>query len=211
MNSRKRLFDLVVIFALLPILIPMAAITAVLILVFDGRPVLYISERMKSPDQAFWLWKFRTMRVVDGDSGVSGGDKMERITPLGRILRRTHADEIPQAINVIRGDVSLVGPRPLLRMYVERFPDIYGRVLQSRPGLTGMASFFFNRHEAIVLEHCETPEETDDVYARRCVPRKARLDLLYQRRWSLCLDVWLLWITFARIFRLPQGRRRAMR
>lgn len=207
MTVGKRILDLVVIALLMPILIPVGLVFAILILVTDGRPIFFVSERMKTPTQGFSLWKFRTMSVVASDSGPSGGDKAARITRVGRILRRTHGDEIPQALNVIRGDVSLVGPRPPLRMYVERFPEIYGQVLQSRPGLTGIASFFYNKHEERLLRGCKTAAETDAVYARRCVPRKARLDLIYQKNRSIRLDLWLMWITAARIFRLPGGRR----
>jgi len=208
MTASKRVLDLVIITLLMPILIPAGLVFAVLILLLDGRPVFYVSERMTTQTRAFWLWKFRTMTVAVGDSGASGGYKAARITRLGRFLRRTHADEIPQAINVIRGEVSLVGPRPPLRVYVERFPEVYNEVLKSRPGLTGIASFFFNKHEEWLLKDCATAQENDDVYVRRCIPRKARLDLIYQKNRSVRLDLWLMWLTAARIFRLPGGRRR---
>jgi lipopolysaccharide/colanic/teichoic acid biosynthesis glycosyltransferase len=164
----------------------------------DGRPVFYLSERMKGVDRPFLLWKLRTMAVVATQSGVSGGDKAARITATGRLLRKTRMDEIPQLWNVIRGDMSFVGPRPPLRQYVERFPEIYGPVLQCRPGITGLATLVFHRHEEWLLAACKTPEETDAVYARRCVPRKARLDMIYQHHRSICLDIQLMWRTFAR-------------
>lgn len=208
MTPGKRAFDLVVTALLLPMLIPLGLVIAALILLSDGRPVFYVSERMITPTRAFWLWKFRTMSVVDDDSGVSGGNKAARITGLGRLLRRTHADEIPQAWNVIRGDISLVGPRPPLRMYVERFPEIYDKVLQNRPGLTGMASVFYSKHEVRTLQGCKNAAETDATYVRRCIPRKARLDLIYQRNRSVGLDLWLMWVTAARVFHLPGGRRK---
>jgi len=206
MSPGKRLFDLVLIALLLPILLPVGLVVAALILLTDGRPVLYVSERMMTPTRSFTLWKFRTMTVERDESGVSGGHKAHRITRIGRILRRTHADEIPQAWNVICGHLSFVGPRPPLRSVVERFPEVYGKVLQSRPGLTGMASYFFSAHEEWVLKDCDDAALAEAVYARRCVPQKARLDLIYQRNQSLKLDLWLLWLTAARIFRLPDGR-----
>ncbi|MCG6902013.1 MAG: sugar transferase [Rhodobacter sp.] len=209
MTASKRLLDLVVLALLAPLLIPVGIAIALWIRVSDGRPVFYVSERMTTPTRAFRLWKFRTMTVARSDSGVSGGDKAGRVTRVGRILRRTHADEIPQAWNVIRGDVSLVGPRPPLRMYVDRFPELYGQVLQSRPGLTGMASVFFSAHETWLLNACRDAAETDAVYVRRCIPRKARLDLIYQRNRSIGLDLWLIWVTAARILRLPGARRKS--
>ena len=86
----------------------------------------------------------------------------------------------------------MFGPRPPLREYVERFPDLYTQVLKSRPGITGLASIVYHRHEEKLLTVCATPAETDSVYASRCVPRKAKLDLMYQRNRTLCLDAWIM-------------------
>ncbi|MFQ6547312.1 sugar transferase [Aestuariibius sp. 2305UL40-4] len=193
MTAGKRLFDLGLASVLTIALAPLWLGLAMLILVKDGRPVLFLSERMKTPHESFNLWKFRTMRVADDPgTGVSGGDKTERITATGTILRRIRADEIPQLFNVLRGDLSFVGPRPPLRVYVERFPDLYADVLSCRPGITGLATLVFARHEAQLLAACRTPQETDAVYARRCVPRKARLDRIYARNRSFTLDLWIL-------------------
>lgn len=165
----------------------------------EGRPLFYAAERMRAPDQPFRLWKLRTMARDPADSGVSGGDKASRITRTGRFLRRTRLDEIPQLWNVLKGDMSFVGPRPPLRQYVERFPVLYAQVLRSRPGLTGLATLRFHRHEERLLARCRTPEETDATYVRACIPRKARLDLIYQRRRTVCLDLAILAQTFARV------------
>nr|WP_275982047.1 sugar transferase [Frigidibacter sp. ROC022] len=177
--------------------LPLLAAIAVLILLRDGRPVLYGAERMRSPTRGFTLWKFRTMRGVAQDRGVSGGDKRDRITRSGRWLRTTRLDELPQLWNILRGDMGFVGPRPPLRQYVERFPALYARVLQSRPGVTGLASLVFHRHEARLLAQATDAEETDRIYARRCVPRKARLDLIYQRHRTLCTDMRMILATGA--------------
>jgi lipopolysaccharide/colanic/teichoic acid biosynthesis glycosyltransferase len=142
------------------------------------------------------------------EAGVTGADKADRITPVGRVLRRTRADEIPQLWNVLRGDMSFVGPRPPLRQYVERFPELYAQVLRSRPGITGLATLAAHRWEERILAACTTPEETDAVYARRCIPRKARLDLIYQRRQTLWLDVWIMGRTAARVLRRRKGAQR---
>lgn len=192
MTLSKRLLDILAALFLGLILSPLIIWVTALILIRDGRPVLYISERMKTPTQGFTLWKFRTMTVVDTDSGVSGGDKSARITRTGAMLRRYRLDELPQLWNVLRGDISFVGPRPPLRRYVERFPDLYADVLRSRPGITGLATLVYHRHEEALLAPCRTPKETEITYERRCVPQKARLDLIYQRRRTLCLDVLLM-------------------
>lgn len=192
MTPAKRCLDLLAALVLAVILLPIGLVVAGLILLREGRPVFYPSERMKTPTQAFTLIKFRTMRVVQKDSGVSGGDKADRITPTGRILRRTRLDELPQLWNVLRGDISFVGPRPPLRRYVEQFPEIYGKVLQSRPGITGLATLCFHRAEERLLAPCETGAETETVYIRRCIPRKAKLDLIYAQNRNLCFDLRLM-------------------
>lgn len=201
MTLRKRLFDILLSLALIVVLALPAAGIALVILLRSGRPVLHLSERMKTPGHAFRLWKFRTMRPVTGDSGVSGGDKALRITPEGRVLRRLRLDEIPQLFNILRGDMSFVGPRPPLRLYVERFPVLYGQVLRSRPGITGLATLYYHRHEERLLARCVTPQETDAIYSRVCVPRKARLDLIYQKKSGLCLDLLILSQTLHRLLR----------
>jgi lipopolysaccharide/colanic/teichoic acid biosynthesis glycosyltransferase len=141
------------------------------------------------------------MRPTTEDSGVSGGDKSDRVTPMGRALRRTRLDELPQLWNILWGDISFVGPRPPLRQYTEAFPETYAAVLRSRPGVTGLASLRFHKREEALLAPCATPEETDAVYRRRCVPAKAKLDLIYQKNASLCFDLALIWETAKGVFR----------
>ena len=170
MDWRKRTFDVLVALGLSVILVPLGCVVALVILLRDGTPVLYRSERMKTVDESFELLKFRTMSVVAQDAGVSGGHKSARITPLGAMLRRTRLDEIPQLWNVLRGDISFVGPRPPLREYVERFPETYRSVLRARPGITGLATLVYHRTEERLLAQCKSGSETDAVYARRCIP-----------------------------------------
>ncbi len=199
MTPAKRLFDIAGVLVLAGLLaIPFSALLIYLLL-REGRPVFYVSERMRAPNHSFLLCKLRTMQTAPGDSGVSGGDKADRVTKVGAWLRKYRADEIPQLWNVLKGDMSLVGPRPPLRLYVERFPDLYARVLRSRPGLTGMATLYFHGHEGRLLRTCRTQQETDAVYSRRCVPRKAALDLMYQRHRNLCMDLVLLAETLRRV------------
>ncbi len=201
MTWRKRIFDLFFATLLVVILGPILLALLLWLLLKEGRPVFYVAERMKTPDQGFRLWKLRTMTVSAGDSGVSGGDKAARITPTGAWLRRKRLDEFPQLWNILKGDLSFVGPRPPLRDYVERYPEIYAQVLQSRPGVTGLASIVYHRHETALLERCSTPKETDAAYARVCIPAKARLDLIYQRHQSTCYDFVLVFETIGNLFR----------
>ena len=192
MTLSKRLMDIVISLLLMILLCPLFLILLIILAIFEGRPIFYISERMKTQTLGFSLIKLRTMRTSTDNSGVTGGDKSTRISRLHRLLRKTRADELPQLFNVLLGDISLVGPRPPLRVYVDAFPEIYGRVLQSRPGITGLASVIYHAHEEMLLGRCKDAAQTDEVYRRACVPRKARLDIIYQDKRSLCFDLWLI-------------------
>ena len=201
MTWRKRLFDLFFVTLLIVILGPILLMILIWLLVKEGRPVFYLADRMTTPSRSFRLWKLRTMTVVSEDSGVSGGDKAARITKTGAWLRSKRLDEFPQLWNILKGDLSFVGPRPPLRQYVEANPELYAKVLKSRPGVTGLASIAYHKHEAALLARCQTPEETDAVYSRICIPAKARLDLIYQRHQSMCFDFDLVFQTIGNIFR----------
>ncbi|EIE52609.1 sugar transferase [Salipiger aestuarii] len=198
MTPAKRVFDIIVSLVLIVLLLPVVVALALAILLLDGRPVLYLSERMRSMDEGFTLWKFRTMRADADDRGVSGGDKSSRITRTGRFMRRYRLDEIPQLWNILTGDISFVGPRPPLRRYTETHPEIYARVLRSRPGVTGLATLVFHRTEERLLAPCASKDETEEIYCRRCIPRKAALDLVYQRRRTLCYDARIMLATVLR-------------
>ena len=202
MSVGKRLLDLVLAAVLGVLLLPLLLVLLGVLAVSEGRPLFYISERMRSPERAFGLIKLRTMpNGADRVGGVTGGDKQREMSRMHRLLRRSRADEIPQLWNVIRGDMSLVGPRPPLRRYVEDYPEVYGAVMKSRPGITGLASLVFHAHEERLLAACTTPQETDAVYRRRCIPAKARLDLIYARNRTLCWDLALIGRTAAKPFR----------
>jgi len=211
MTFGKRVFDIT--FALL-LLVPLSvvmAIVAAVLLVMQGRPLFYVAPRMRAPGEQFDLLKFRTMLCEDGDFGATGAHKHWRITRVGRLLRRSRIDELPQLFNILRGDMSFVGPRPPLREYVERFPALYNQVLRNRPGVTGLATMIYHAHEDRIMARCATAEATEDAYYRRCLPTKLRLDLIYQRRRSLRVDLWIIWHTFMTVL-VPnwqgRGRRR---
>lgn len=199
MTLSKRLLDLCLALVLVAILALPFLLIALVILLRDGRPIFYVSERMKGVNTPFWLYKFRTMSNDANDTGVSGGYKNARITRTGHVLRRKRLDELPQLINILKGDMSFVGPRPPLRRYVEMRPDLYEKVLKNRPGVTGLATLVYHGHEERLLATCHDPEETETTYLSRCVPAKARLDLLWARHRSVCYDLYLIWETIARV------------
>ncbi len=200
MSLQKRLMDIGLALLLGAILLPGILILALLVLIKDGRPVFYRSERMKRPDTPFMLWKFRTMTEVANDSGVTAGYKAARVTKMGHWLRRHRLDELPQLYNILRGDMSFVGPRPPLRCYVDMHPALYARVLHNRPGVTGLATLYFHHREDHMLAACASADESEALYVRRCIPVKARLDLIWAKNQSLCYDARLIVETTLRVF-----------
>ena len=201
MTRADRIFDVGVTLIIAAVFAAPFLLVLALHVVVMGRPYFHPSERMRGPKQPFVLWKLRSMRPATDDAGVSGGNKAARIPRWGRFLRASRMDELPQLWNVLRADMRLVGPRPPLRQYVDRFPHLYARVLQRPPGITGLGTLVFYRHERRLLSGCQTAAETDAVYARRCVPRKARLDLIYHGGQSPLLDAAILFWTAAALVR----------
>jgi lipopolysaccharide/colanic/teichoic acid biosynthesis glycosyltransferase len=208
----KRAFDIFFGVVLQIPTLPLMVWTSVRILRHDGWPVLYAARRIGQHGRPFVQYKFRTMVQDAGpEKGVSGGDKAHRITPLGHKLRAARLDELPQMFNVLNGTMSFVGPRPPAPQYAERFPEIYREVLEMKPGITGLATVMFHVHEETLLRDTTSAAETDEIYVRRCVPRKAALDLLYRENWSMCLDLYLIYLTLGKGFRWPGARLDRMR
>lgn len=203
--------DQLVACALAPVILLVLAVLYVVVVALQGRPFLHVSERMADADRSFPLYKIRTMRrSPSGREGALGGADLYRVTPIGRILRRTRLDELPQIFNVIRGDIGFIGPRPPLPVHVAAHPEGFRRLLEAvRPGITGLATVTVHRREERLLSGCRTAAETEEVYLRRCLPVKLRLDAIYARNRCLSLDLLILWRTFARLMPVPP-RDRAM-
>ncbi len=195
----KRVFDVSVSLLGLIILAPVFIIIGVWIKAASPGPVFYRARRVGRHGRLFNLYKFRSM-VVDADrlgAGITAGDD-PRIMRAGRFLRRSKLDELPQLINVVKGDMSLVGPRPEDPRYVESYTPEQRRVLTVRPGITSWASVQY-RHEEQLL----AASTVDDVYRREIMPQKLALDLDYVSRRSFWLDVRILLQTACAIFQGP--------
>ena len=128
----KRLFDISLTVLAMPLWLPVVALTALLVLVFEGRPVFFAQERSGLNGRPFRLLKFRSMRT-------GGGTDAERLTRFGRFLRASSLDELPELFHVLSGRMSLVGPRPMPVRYLERYSETQRRRLEVRPGITGLA------------------------------------------------------------------------
>lgn len=191
----KRLFDIAAAGLGLLLLWPVLLAAAVWVKLDSPGPVLFRQTRVGRFGVPFTIHKFRTMRVAPGAAITVGADP--RITRAGHRLRQTKLDELPQLWDVLRGTMSLVGPRPELPKYVELYPaDLRERVLSVRPGITDPASLAFS-HEAELLAAAADPERE---YREVILPAKLRLSADYAARASLATDLRLIVATLARVF-----------
>jgi lipopolysaccharide/colanic/teichoic acid biosynthesis glycosyltransferase len=186
-SDTKRMIDLTLAGAAIAITAPVWPIIAIAIRRESHGPVLHRAERIGLDGVPFTILKFRSMAMNQGGPGITrAGDS--RITRVGRVLRASKLDELPQLLNVMRGDMSLVGPRPEDPRYVARYDDRQRHVLSVRPGITGAASVAF-RHEQEILELADDPEVE---YVTNIMPTKLDLELRYIDSWSIWADVRLL-------------------
>jgi lipopolysaccharide/colanic/teichoic acid biosynthesis glycosyltransferase len=177
-------------------LAPLLALIAAIVWAETGFPVLFAQERVGLDFRRFRILKFRTMAVKSGGPAVTvAGDP--RVTPVGRILRRTKLDELPQLWNVLCGHMSLVGPRPEIPQYVELFKRRYQRVLTVRPGITDMASIHFRNEEEVLSRSADPLNE----YTERILPAKLDLAEEYTNTHTILGDVSILLRTAAAIVR----------
>jgi lipopolysaccharide/colanic/teichoic acid biosynthesis glycosyltransferase len=187
----KTLIDLVLSALALGLLSPLMLAVAIYIKLDTPGPVLYRGRRVGKGGRLFQMYKFRTM-VADADrigTSVTYRDD-PRITKAGHFLRHTKLDELPQLINVLKREMSLVGPRPEDPAYVALYSDEQRQVLSVKPGVMGLTQLQY-RDEASMLEGATAHEE----YVLHIMPEKLKLDLQYVRNRSLALDVKVLWLT----------------
>lgn len=176
----KRVFDLCLTIPGLVLLSPVLAGVALALLATEGRPVLFRQPRGGLHGKVFYIYKFRTMRETADDQGRPLPDD-QRISNLGRFLRATSLDELPELFNILRGEMSLVGPRPLMAVYLERYTPEQMHRHDMLPGLTGWAQI--NGRNAISWVE------------------RFRLDVWYTTHWSFWLDIKILFATLAKVVR----------
>lgn len=195
----KRLFDICASGMGLVLLSPALCVIALLIKRDSPGPVFFLQRRVGRNGEVFRIFKFRTMRFEESGRGAEITVKDDaRITGLGSILRHHKLDELPQLINVLRGDMSLVGPRPEVPFYVAKWDEKTRTIVLSvRPGMTDLASVEF-RNESVLLEASENPERK---YLDEIMPRKNMLTVFYVENWSWWLDIKILGKTLLAIIR----------
>jgi len=192
----KRLFDIVVSGVALALLSPVLFYFAGKIKKYDGGPAFYRGERVGLNGKIFGIYKFRSMIVNAEKTGVSSTSKVDsRITPVGHFLRKTKLDELPQLINVFKGDMSIVGPRPEVKKFTDMYVGEEKALLNIRPGITDYASIW-NSDEGEILKDSQDP---DGDYARLIRPEKIRLQLKYYKEMSLLTDLKIIYLTARKI------------
>lgn len=181
----KRVFDLFFSLVGLAVLSPLLLGIALAVRLRQGGPVFFSQQRVGLNGRLFSIWKFRTM-VVDSERlglGITkSGDP--RITPLGRFLRRTKLDELPQLWNVLKGDMSFVGPRPEIPKYTEHYTDEQKKVLKLKPGITDVATLAFRNEEELL----KSASDVEVFYLKYCLPRKIEMNLSYSQTANIWRD-----------------------
>lgn len=189
----KRLFDIVVSVVFLVIFSPIYVLIGLAIMLDSNGGPIYIQKRIGKDKVPFGLFKFRTMRIGSDKKGLlTIGDEDNRVTSVGYFLRKYKLDELPQLVNILRGEMSVVGPRPEVEKYLFVFKGYEQTIFSVRPGLTDYASIKY-RDENELLAQSEKPEET---YIEEILPEKIRLGVKYVESRSFWVDLRIIFKTF---------------
>jgi lipopolysaccharide/colanic/teichoic acid biosynthesis glycosyltransferase len=191
----KRLLDIILSLVAILILLPFFIPIIILLLLTGEHEVFFRQDRVGYHNQIFQIWKFATM--LKNSPNMGHGDvtvrKDPRITPVGRFLRITKLNELPQVINILIGDMSIVGPRPLMKVGFDRYTDdMKEKVYRVKPGLTGIGSIVFRDEEMIITKSSLPPHET---YRTIILPYKGALELWYQEHVSFYTDFMIVFLT----------------
>lgn len=195
----KRLFDFVSSLAGIILLLPLFLLVAFFIAIGSPGPIFYMGERIGKGGRPFKMYKFRTM-VINADKigGPSTAADDPRLTKVGLWLKKYQLDELPQLFNVLKGDMSIVGPRPEVKMYIDMMTDEErNAILSLQPGMTDFASLW-NFHEGEILKGTIDPEKA---YQEKIWPEKKRLQLKYVKEQNFLVDLKIIFKTIAKIFR----------
>lgn len=190
----KRAFDILFSFLGIVIIWPFLLIIALIVVIDSPGGAIYKQERIGKDGKPFNIFKFRTMMKNTGLELTLANDG--RVTRVGGFLRKYKLDELPQLFNVLGGSMSLVGPRPEVRKYVEMYNDEQRRVLSIKPGVTDMASIKYSDETSLM----EDPEEMERIYINTIMPDKLRLNLEYIDNLSVMNDIKIIFATLKKIF-----------
>ena len=192
----KRFFDFFISFFILIVFFPFGIIISLLILIESKGGVFYFQKRVGKNQIEFILWKFRTMKTnADKEGQLTIGMRDKRITRIGYFLRKYKIDEFPQFINVLKGDMSIVGPRPEVKEYVDLYSNDQKKILHVKPGITDYASLhYFDENK--ILGESEIPKKT---YIYEIMPKKIELNIKYIHEISVLTDLKIIYLTAKKI------------
>jgi lipopolysaccharide/colanic/teichoic acid biosynthesis glycosyltransferase len=196
----KRIFDIIASLIALVILFPFLFIIMLLLWITGEHKVFYLQERIGYKNKTFKIIKFATMLKNSPKIGTGSITLRNdpRVLPIGKILRKTKLNELPQIINVIIGDMSIVGPRPQMKVDLEKFPnDIQKILFNQKPGITGIGSILFRDEELLISESKLDPHI---FYTNEIAPYKGELELWYQHNISIKTDILIIFLTIWYIF-----------
>jgi len=191
----KRLIDFILALIATTVLLPILIPVVIGLLVTGEHYVFYFQERIGFKNKKFFIWKFATM--LKNSPNMSGGlhttRRDPRILPMGGFLRKTKLNELPQLINILKGDMSVIGPRPLVDKTFAPYPDhVKAQIYNSKPGLSGIGSIIFRDEEKLLTE---TTMDKSEYYAQFISPYKGELELWYQKHLSFKTDILLIFLT----------------
>ncbi|WP_198342525.1 sugar transferase [Polaribacter sp. SA4-12] len=194
----KRVFDFIISFISLLFIFPILFLISIIIKISSPGPVFYKQTRVGENNKDFKIFKFRTMHLNADKKGLlTIGGRDPRVTTIGYYLRKSKLDELPQLINVVKGDMSFVGPRPEVRQYVNLYSETQKKVLNVKPGITDLASIEFRNENEILSEQ----EDPNQYYIDYIMPKKLEINLKYITQRSLIKDLDVIIKTFIAILR----------
>jgi len=193
----KRIFDFISSFFFLFLFFPFFILLSILIKIDSKGPIFFTQIRVGKNNKDFLLLKFRTMKVAQENSSLITIGNDNRITNIGNILRKYKLDELPQLINILKGEMSVVGPRPEVRKYVDMYSSSQLEVLSVKPGLTDPSSIKFS-NESELLGTAANPEK---YYTETLMPLKIEISLNYVRTQTFVGDLRIIFQTFSKIFK----------
>lgn len=198
----KRLFDLLVSLLMLIILSPLLLLLAILIKLDSAGPVFYQQERMTAGGRTFRIFKFRTMvQNADKIGSLVTVESDPRITRVGAKIRKVRLDELPQLLNIVRGEMSFVGTRPEVKKYVERYTEEMWATLLLPAGVTSLASIEYKDEDEIISAHTALGESADEVYVSHVLPEKMKYNLEYLKSFSFWGDIALMFKTVVSVIK----------
>ena len=196
----KRLMDLFLSLCILALFLPFGLLLSLCIVLESKGGVFYLQERIGRKGKPFKLIKFRSMKPnADREGKLTVGERDPRVTRMGTFIRKYKLDEFPQFINVLKGEMSVVGPRPEVLEYVAQYSDEQRRVLDFKPGITDLASITYFEENKL-LTNAADPQQT---YIKEIMPEKIRINLAYQANATVWSDFGVVWKTALRMVRKP--------